>query len=262
MIFASRWARSSHASRPAAADVIVPIPDSGVPAAIGYAQESGLPFELGIIRNHYVGRTFIEPEQRIRQLGVKLKHSANAGVIRGKRIVLIDDSVVRGTTSKKIVQLMYDAGAREVHLRISSPPITHPDYYGIDTPRKTDLIAANLDLESMRQFMGADSLNFLSVERHLPGRRLRSPRCQKPAVHRPLLHGRISDRAYRPERLGRLAPALAPCRGWLRFNRATHSGAPWRDARGEWLLAYRSHASTSASAGRADLTLGLRQIRC
>jgi amidophosphoribosyltransferase len=149
---------------PASADVIVPIPDSGVPAAIGFAQQSGLPFELGIIRNHYVGRTFIEPEQRIRQLGVKLKHSANAGVIRGKRIVLIDDSVVRGTTSKKIVQLMYDAGAREVHLRISSPPIAHPDYYGIDTPRKTDLLAANHDLESMRQFMGADSLAFLSVD--------------------------------------------------------------------------------------------------
>jgi len=149
---------------PAPADVIVPIPDSGVPAAIGFAQESGLPFELGIIRNHYVGRTFIEPEQRIRQLGVKLKHSANAGVIRGKRIVLIDDSVVRGTTSKKIVQLMYEGGAKEVHLRISSPPITHPDYYGIDTPRKTDLIAANLDLESMRTFMGADSLAFLSVD--------------------------------------------------------------------------------------------------
>jgi amidophosphoribosyltransferase len=135
-----------------------------VPAAIGYAQESGIPFELGIIRNHYVGRTFIEPEQRIRQLGVKLKHSANAGVIRGKRIVLIDDSVVRGTTSKKIVQLMYDAGAREVHLRISSPPITHSDYYGIDTPRKKDLLAANLDLEGMRQFMGATSLAFLSVD--------------------------------------------------------------------------------------------------
>ena len=149
---------------PAPADVIVPIPDSGVPAAIGYAQQSGLPFELGIVRNHYVGRTFIEPEQRIRQLGVKLKHSANAGVIRGRRIVLIDDSVVRGTTSKKIVQLMYDAGAREVHLRISSPPITHSDYYGIDTPRKQDLLAANLDLEGMRQFMGASSLAFLSVD--------------------------------------------------------------------------------------------------
>lgn len=146
-----------------AADVIVPIPDSGVPAAIGYSQESGIPFELGIIRNHYVGRTFIEPEQRIRQLGVKLKHSANASVIRGNRIVLIDDSVVRGTTSKKIVELMYEAGAREVHMRIASPPITHPDFYGIDTPRKKDLLAANMDLEGMRQFMGADSLAFLSV---------------------------------------------------------------------------------------------------
>ena len=148
---------------PARADVIVPIPDSGVPAAIGFSQESGVPFELGIIRNHYVGRTFIEPEQRIRQLGVKLKHSANSSVIRGNSIVLVDDSVVRGTTSKKIVQMMYEAGAREVHMRISSPPITHPDFYGIDTPRKQDLLAANLDLEGMRQFMGADSLAFLSV---------------------------------------------------------------------------------------------------
>ncbi len=149
---------------PAPADVIVPIPDSGVPAAIGFAQESGIPFELGIIRNHYVGRTFIEPSQRIRDLGVKLKHSANRGVIKGKRIVLIDDSVVRGTTSKKIVQLMYDAGAKEVHMRISSPPITHPDYYGIDTPDKAKLLAANMSLEEMRQFMGADSLHFLSVD--------------------------------------------------------------------------------------------------
>jgi amidophosphoribosyltransferase len=148
---------------PANVDVIVPIPDSGVPAAIGFARESGVPFELGIIRNHYVGRTFIEPEQRIRALGVKLKHSANAGVIKGKRIVLIDDSVVRGTTSMKIVQLMRDAGATEVHMRISSPPITHSDYYGIDTPRREDLLAANHSLEEMRAFMGADSLQFLSV---------------------------------------------------------------------------------------------------
>ena len=123
-----------------------------------------MPFELGIIRNHYVGRTFIEPEQRIRQLGVKLKHSANAGVIRGKRIVLIDDSVVRGTTSKKIVQLMYDAGAREVHLRISSPPITHSDYYGIDTPRKSRPAGGQPRPRGMRKFMGADSLAFLSVD--------------------------------------------------------------------------------------------------
>jgi amidophosphoribosyltransferase len=146
------------------ADVIVPIPDSGVPAAIGFSQQSNIPFELGIIRNHYVGRTFIEPEQRIRQLGVKLKHSANSGVIRGNRVVLIDDSGVRGTTSKKIVQLNRDAGAREVHMRISSPPITHPDFYGIDTPSKKDLLAANMSLEEMRAFMGADSLAFLSVD--------------------------------------------------------------------------------------------------
>ena len=149
---------------PADADVVVPIPDSGVPAAIGYARESGIPFELGIIRNHYVGRTFIEPEQRIRALGVKLKHSANQTVIRGARIVLIDDSVVRGTTSKKIVQMMFDAGAREVHMRIASPPITHPDFYGIDTPRTKDLLAANHTVEGMREFMGATSLAFISVD--------------------------------------------------------------------------------------------------
>jgi amidophosphoribosyltransferase len=149
---------------PVEADVVVPIPDSGVPAAIGYAAESGVPYELGIIRNHYVGRTFIEPEQRIRQLGVKLKHSANTSVVRGKRIVLIDDSVVRGTTSQKIVQMMRDAGAKEVHMRISSPPISHPDFYGIDTPRVKDLLAANHSIEQMRAFMGATSLAFISVD--------------------------------------------------------------------------------------------------
>ncbi len=149
---------------PARADVIIPIPDSGVPAAIGYAQESGIPFELGIIRNHYVGRTFIEPEQRIRQLGVKLKHSANASAVRGNRIVLIDDSVVRGTTSRKLVQMMFEAGAREVHVRVSSPPITHPDFYGIDTPRTTELLAANMSVSEMREFIGATSLEFLSVD--------------------------------------------------------------------------------------------------
>jgi amidophosphoribosyltransferase len=149
---------------PAPADVIIPIPDSGVPAAIGYAQESGIPFELGIIRNHYVGRTFIEPEQRIRQLGVKLKHSANASAVRGNRIVLLDDSVVRGTTSRKIVQMMFEAGAREVHLRVSSPPITHPDFYGIDTPRTSELLAANMTVAEMRDYIGATSLAFLSVD--------------------------------------------------------------------------------------------------
>ena len=149
---------------PIDADVIVPIPDGGVPAAIGFSQYSGIPFELGIIRNHYVGRTFIEPEQQIRQLRVKLKHSANRSVVKGKRVVLIDDSLVRGTTSSKIVQMMFDAGAKEVHMRISSPPITHPDFYGIDTPRTTELLAANNSIEQMRDFLGATSLAFISVD--------------------------------------------------------------------------------------------------
>src|SRR5258707_8865203 len=149
---------------PASADVVIPVPDSGVPASIGYAQESGIPYELGIIRNHYVGRTFIEPSQHIRQLRVGLNASANRAVVNGKRIVLIDDSIVRGTTSVKIVQMMREAGAREVHMRIASPPITHPDYYGIDTPEQDKLLAATHDLEGMRKFIGADSLAFLSVE--------------------------------------------------------------------------------------------------
>src|SRR4051812_27117633 len=148
---------------PTQADVVVPVPDSGVPAAIGYAQESGIPYELGIIRNHYVGRTFIQPTQSIREIGVRMKHSANRAVVAGKRIVLLDDSLVRGTTSVKIVQMMREAGAREVHMRIASPPITHSDYYGIDTPEREKLLAATHDLEGMRRFIGADSLNFISV---------------------------------------------------------------------------------------------------
>src|SRR5271154_2219693 len=153
-------ARESHVE----ADVVVPVPDSGVPAAVGYSRESGVPFELGIIRNHYVGRTFIQPTQSVRELGVRMKHSANRAAIEGKRIILIDDSLVRGTTSKKIVRMMRDAGAREVHFRIASPPITHPDYYGIDTPEQDKLLAATHDLEGMRKFIGADSLAFLSVD--------------------------------------------------------------------------------------------------
>ncbi|MFN3657920.1 MAG: amidophosphoribosyltransferase [Pseudolabrys sp.] len=149
---------------PAAADVIVPVPDSGVPAALGFAQQAGIPYELGIIRNHYVGRTFIQPTQQIRDQGVRMKHAANRAVVAGKRIVLVDDSIVRGTTSRKIVQMMRDAGAKEVHFRISSPPITHPDYYGIDTPDRDKLLAATHDLEGMRAFIGADSLSFLSVD--------------------------------------------------------------------------------------------------
>jgi amidophosphoribosyltransferase len=146
------------------ADVVVPVPDSGVPAAIGYAQESGIPYELGIIRNHYVGRTFIQPSQAIRELGVRMKHSANRAIIEGKSIVLLDDSIVRGTTSVKIVRMMREAGAKEVHFRIASPPITHPDYYGIDTPTRDNLLAARMNLEEMRQYVGADSLAFLSVD--------------------------------------------------------------------------------------------------
>ncbi|MDZ4381617.1 MAG: amidophosphoribosyltransferase [Parvibaculum sp.] len=146
------------------ADVVIPVPDSGVPAAIGYAAESGIPFELGIIRNHYVGRTFIEPTQHIRQLGVKLKHNANRAIVDGKRIILVDDSVVRGTTSIKIVKMMYEAGAKEVHMRVASPPITHPDFYGIDTPERDQLLASNYDLEGMRAYIGVDSLAFISVD--------------------------------------------------------------------------------------------------
>ncbi|GBD50051.1 amidophosphoribosyltransferase [Methylopila sp. Yamaguchi] len=146
------------------ADVIVPIPDSGVPSALGFSRECGVPFELGIIRNHYVGRTFIQPTQGVRELGVRMKHSANRSQIEGKRIVLVDDSLVRGTTSKKIVKMMRDAGAKEVHFRLACPPILYSDYYGIDTPEREKLLAATHSLEQMRELIGADSLAFLSVE--------------------------------------------------------------------------------------------------
>ncbi len=181
-IYDARKAMGAELAReaPAEADVVVPVPDSGVPAAIGYARACGLPFELGIIRNHYVGRTFIQPTQSIRELGVRMKHNANRAVVEGKRIVLIDDSIVRGTTSVKIMQMMREAGAREVHFRISSPPIAYPDFYGIDTPERDKLLAARLDLEEMRRFVGADSLAFLSVDgiyraMGYPGRDARQP---------------------------------------------------------------------------------------
>ena len=146
------------------ADVIVPVPDSGVPAAMGYAAESGIPFELGIIRNHYVGRTFIEPTDHIRNLGVKLKHSANRPVLAGKRVVLVDDSIVRGTTSRKIVEMVRAAGAREVHMRISSPPTTNSCFYGIDTPERSKLLAARYSIDEMARQIGADSLAFVSID--------------------------------------------------------------------------------------------------
>jgi amidophosphoribosyltransferase len=162
------------------ADVIVPVPDSGVPAAMGYAAEAGVPFELGIIRNHYVGRTFIEPTDQIRHLGVKLKHSANRAMIEGKRVVLVDDSIVRGTTSKKIVEMVRQAGAAEVHMRVSSPPTTHSCFYGIDTPERSQLMAAQHDVPAMARIIGVDSLAFISLDglyRALgrPGRDARNP---------------------------------------------------------------------------------------
>jgi len=149
---------------PAAADTVVPVPDSGMPAAMGYALESGLPFEWGLIRNHYVGRTFIEPKQSIRSFGVKVKLNPVRSVLVGRRVVLVDDSIVRGTTSRKIVSMVRAAGAREVHVRISSPPTTGPCYYGIDTPLRSELIAAAHSVDEIRRFIGADSLAYLSQE--------------------------------------------------------------------------------------------------
>jgi amidophosphoribosyltransferase len=148
---------------PAEADIVVPVPDSGVTAALGYADESGLPFRFGLIRNHYVGRTFIEPEQRVRDFGVKLKLNPVRSILAGKRVVLIDDSIVRGTTSRKIVRMVRDAGATAVHFRISCPPTISPCYYGVDTPEKSQLIAANKSVEEIREYIGADSLAYLSL---------------------------------------------------------------------------------------------------
>jgi amidophosphoribosyltransferase len=156
------------------------VPDSGVPAAIGYAHQSGIPFELGIIRNHYVGRTFIEPADNIRHLGVRLKHNANRVQIDGKRVVLVDDSIVRGTTSVKIVEMVRNAGAREVHMRIAAPPTTHPCFYGVDTPERDKLLASRYDVAGMAKFIGVDSLAFISIDglyraMGLPGRDAQAP---------------------------------------------------------------------------------------
>jgi len=149
---------------PAEADIVIPVPDSGVPAAIGYAQQSGVPFELGIIRSHYVGRTFIQPSDGQRHSSVARKHNANRALVEGKRIILIDDSIVRGTTSLKIVQMMRDAGATEVHMRIASPPTMHSCFYGVDTPERSKLLAARMDIDAMREFIQADSLAFVSID--------------------------------------------------------------------------------------------------
>ncbi|MFH2015133.1 MAG: amidophosphoribosyltransferase [Pseudomonadota bacterium] len=149
---------------PVDADIVVPVPDSGTPAAIGFAQAAGLPFELGIIRNHYVGRTFIQPGDSIRHMGVKLKHNANRSMIEGKRVVLVDDSIVRGTTSQKIVQMVRDAGAKEVHMRIASPPTRSSCFYGVDTPETAKLLASRMSVKDMADFIRVDSLGFLSID--------------------------------------------------------------------------------------------------
>ena len=149
---------------PVEADLVIPVPDSGVPAAIGFAQQSGIPFELGIIRSHYVGRTFIQPSDGARHADVKRKHNANRALVEGKRIVLIDDSIVRGTTSMKIVQMMRDAGAAEVHMRVASPPTMHSCFYGVDTPERNKLLAARMDIQEMTKFIVADSLAFVSID--------------------------------------------------------------------------------------------------
>ena len=153
--------------KPVEADVVVPVPDSGVISAMGYSEEAKIPFQMGLIRNHYVGRTFIEPQSQIRNFGVKVKLNAVKPVIEGKRVIIIDDSIVRGTTSKKIVRMLREVGAREVHVRISSPPTTHSCFYGIDTPTKGELIASNMDIDQTCKYLGADSLHYISLEKKL-----------------------------------------------------------------------------------------------
>ena len=153
-------ARETHVD----ADMVIPIPDSGIGAAIGYAHEVNLPFELGLIRNHYVGRTFIEPEERIRHFGVKLKLNPVSQAVKGKRIIVIDDSIVRATTGRKVIKMLRECGAKEIHFRVSSPPVTHPCFYGIDTPTRKELIASSHDLKEIRKYMGTDTLEYLSVD--------------------------------------------------------------------------------------------------
>ena len=166
---------------PVDADMVVPVPDSGVPAALGYAEQANIPFHLGIVRNHYVGRTFIQPTDRIRHAGVKMKHNANRHLLQGKRVILVDDSIVRGTTSRKIVEMVRQAGATEVHMRISSPPTTHSCYFGIDTPERDQLLAYKHDVQAMADLIGVDSLAFISIDGlykavKQPGRDAKCPR--------------------------------------------------------------------------------------
>ena len=237
----AQLAKESHVE----ADVVVPVPDSGVPAALGYSAGSGIPFEYGIIRNHYVGRTFIQPGQGGRDLSVKRKHNANRAVLEGKRVVLVDDSIVRGTTSIKIVNMVRQAGATEVHLRISAPPTTHPCFYGIDTPEKKELLAARLKLDEMATELGVDSLAFVTVEGlyEAVAQTGRDPR--RAAVLRRLFHRRLPGQAARRRRPRHARPALpAARRGKLIHDRYPVSGPLERPHR----LDHRRLAR--ASAGR------------
>ena len=185
---------------PAEADMVIPVPDFGVPAALGFANAAKIPFELGIIRNHYVGRTFIEPSDSIRHLGVRLKHNPNRAMLKGKRVVLVDDSIVRGTTSKKIVAMVRDAGAAEVHFRVSSPPTTHSCFYGVDTPNTDELLAHKMDVEQMRRFIGADSLAFISMNGLYRAMGKAERVAAGAGLLRCLLHRRLSHRPDRHQR--------------------------------------------------------------
>jgi amidophosphoribosyltransferase len=192
---------------PADADIVAPVPDSGVAAAIGYASQSALSFRFGLVRNHYVGRTFIEPKQAIRSFGVRVKLNPIRDLIKDKRVVLIDDSIVRGTTSKRIVHMVREAGAREVHMRISCPPTISPCYYGVDTPNQSDLIGAQMSVEEIRRFIEADSLGYLSLEGMLEATGL-SPNMSCVACwtgHYPTLITRAAETMYTRER--EVAPA-------------------------------------------------------
>ena len=194
---------------PVEADITVPVPDSGTPAAIGFAQQANIPFELGIIRNHYVGRTFIQPGDSIRHMGVRLKHNANRRMIEGKRVVLVDDSIVRGTTSQKIVQMVRDAGAKEVHMRIASPPTMSSCFYGVDTPEKSKLLASRMSVEEMAQFIRVDSLGFLSIDGLYRAVGEQGRDNDVAAILRRLLHLAIPDAAGRHRRLGQCPHAVA-----------------------------------------------------
>ena len=194
---------------PVEADIVVPVPDCGTPAAIGFSQAAGIPFELGIIRNHYVGRTFIQPGDSIRHMGVKLKHNANRRMIEGKRVVLVDDSIVRGTTSQKIVQMVRDAGAKEVHMRIASPPTRASCFYGVDTPEKSKLLASRMSVEEMAEFIRVDLLGFLSIDGLYRAVGESGRDNEQPQFCDACFTGAISDPACRLRRLRQCAHAVA-----------------------------------------------------